>query len=505
MESISDPNGPSERSGTKSRGKNPLFVAVIGAVIAALLYPMIIMLYNFWTCPKISETVDTGTLESIWEKEYNKNLADKKSLVIDKKSELIKEYNITPYEGEAEVARLNQIKNEILADFFKAGNLEIFDYVEKVTEMSKANKEFRGVTYIYGSAGIGKSFVRDHLIKDRSIHSVLEMEEVLQIGEAYGSEVVEKTQFKLDNQEFKLPYVQKPGNFDFESMIGLSGKGNINTTIIIDDLDEFHPDTSEMILRRIDDFFDDNSHRINYLHFVVFGRPEGFASWIFSTHNEGTPPNFKSFTLRGPKYETQEDILVVAMNHYLYNENMKHKKEHLGNLLKIMKDHPFTIATTTNNLSHGNYVVQASEKFKEETAKAFEIKKWIFRSILARNSTSHNRPSRAQASGEVYERALQNVAWSYLEKIDGNGFFEVSPGEVIPVIRSSMQSSHDVFSMKDSCEIEVFQCNVQSLLEYSGLVEVEVSDKPLRKYRFQPLWVHEYLIDTRLRRSEHKK
>jgi hypothetical protein len=99
---------------------------------------------------------------------------------------------------------------------------------------------------------------------------------------------------------------------------------------------------------------------------------------------------------------------------------------------------------------------------------------------LDRANKKHARPSYIKPSNlEQYIDALEFLAVKYTI-VDNKGYFSVQPTDFIEFSSSSTKQN--------------FKVNVASLLNRSGLITLEPFNDKSMKYRFEPLWLHDYLI-----------
>jgi hypothetical protein len=136
----------------------------------------------------------------------------------------------------------------------------------------------------------------------------------------------------------------------------------------------------------------------------------------------------------------------------------------------LAREYPF-IVTTLQNLSSSNYLAEILIQDKDLSHD--KILDRLFDSLLERNHDSHRRPTERTAP---YVTNIVNVAAKYADKVESDGFFAV----------------------KFSDEIDS-KFRVRDLLDRSGFVYLNPADFKSRRYRFEPSWMHLYLV------SEHNK
>lgn len=238
---------------------------------------------------------------------------------------------------------------------------------------------------------------------------------------------------------------------------------------------------------------------------------EGFVSSMSSTHgNYAENANFSQWDIKGTGYSHNSDVKIMAANYFMYKGTMMPPPNIESQIIKEFKIHPFLFYMARNNLAHAEYVIEKITKLSSSKSYSDEeYKKELFEDILARNSATHERPSKSAKLGIIYEHLLQNIAQKYIKKVDNQGYFEVNVTDTIAVIADQDKNTIDVFGLDrkflnrgSGCKPEIYTLNVQSVLDYSGLVTMKPPSERNREYRFEPFWLHKFLVNERAKRDK---
>jgi hypothetical protein len=114
-----------------------------------------------------------------------------------------------------------------------------------------------------------------------------------------------------------------------------------------------------------------------------------------------------------------------------------------------------------------------------------ELKDFLFEELLRRANDTHGRPL---ASDGRYVCLLEEIATKYAQPsnlVGDTGFFNVSANDTVPVIENGRTVG------------EVF---VRDVLDHSGIAVLEPASYSTAQYRFDPVWVHAYLVESRNQR-----
>ena len=190
-------------------------------------------------------------------------------------------------------------------------NQSIFSHVDRLRELHRDGAAHKGITYVYGAPGVGKTFlVRNHLSGafPGEASCVVKLGNMAEIAEEAGFQVTERADvIGLDGRLSigKLPTVSEPSDFRLRRLLAASGceqNDELRSLIIIDDIDEIHPDSSRLILRSVDKLIlDPGQPKTGLLHIIVVGGSEGFAPWYRDPKRHGGIASLlNAFELGGP-------------------------------------------------------------------------------------------------------------------------------------------------------------------------------------------------------------
>jgi hypothetical protein len=254
--------------------------------------------------------------------------------------------------------------------------------------------------------------------------------------------------------------------------------------LLIDSIDEIHPDSASSLLERVDGYARQRSEedemiidptRKGFLRVFVVGRAEGFMDYYRSIQ-KGVSKE-EPVVLEPPKYEHNKDKRAVVRwaAQFLISGDIgdtvdpKSQAEALStadDALHFM--HPFSwLENSCDNLSAINDLVKISSGRKAYAQKKlprklldtseFELKEIFFQYLLARAKDSHNRPaSRSEDYVKLFEGIAANFAGN--DDVDDEEFFVVAPFDVVSIKVKVGKNSYDTSYL------------VKSVLNRSGLV-----------------------------------
>ena len=375
-----------------------------------------------------------------------------------------------------------------LMEYYKAANRELFAHLASVvTKYKNGEEEHRGATYVMGAPGIGKSFVARSLDILESQRCILRMGDIYE-WENLGFDIEERPDLAtLDvSKTFnELPAIADPLEFSIRALLMARGRGEDSRHkpfIIIDDLDEIHAESSQLVLRSIEELISGDSEN-GFLHFVVFGRPEGFAPWLRDA-SQVPLVSVSKFILHGPRYSTMGDIEFFYNNYFDFKGIGKPPKKEVQDFTELVQKLPF-LSHSLSNLALGNFVVEQSHLNPMRTEAA--LKYQLYDNLLDRNHQKNGRPARHLGD---YGLILEKIAVRYAGRVDEDGFFIVGFADNVRVTRA------------DGTPIEV---RVRDVLDRSGIAFLDPVEFTTTRYRFDPLWVHAHLIErANLRHHPHR-
>lgn len=478
--------------------KHPFIIALI-PVVAALIGYCWINYRN--TCPTIEKN-DISQLIAIEERLFSDGIKQGEGPTYIANEALYEDILNT-----VDFDLANDKRDVLLGNYFKATNNPLFSHVSMVSAHIANNVPHHGVTYLYGSAGVGKSFIKLPITKIFKQDScVINLNKAIRTGRKYGSIIEQSPQLYSEQYVLgELPRIKEPASFKLNELLIDCGcetevSGQWKKVVIFDDLDEIHPESSKLILELVNDFLikHEQYNPQGFLMVFVIGRPEAFSAWLSDSHHSYVK-NFNTFTVKGPGFEYVSDIELMAMNYFMYVRHSKPMKDSVEALKKAFQKKNYLFASSSSNLSNANYSLKRLIENPDYTDA--ELKEKLFSDYLARNSGSHNRPERREEKGETYEHLLQNIAVKYSDSLDKEGYFEVDISDNIKTLHKPTNKSIDVFGDLSNCKEKTLIFNVQQALEFSGIVNIEPVNDKIKRYRFRPFWVHRFLVEKRNNRS----
>lgn len=440
----------------------PVLIALIGGIFTLLAASIVLIPWIFEQCSYTYRPAPPPILET-------KKLYDIEKQLIPLLEEGPAQYND-------------------LRSYFKAANEALFQHLESIAREYREKEDHRGATYIAGTSGVGKSYLITQLdMLPRDATHTIKLSKLL--GEPDNClKAVPLPDLQTTDEHVvfnRLMGFAEPQAFDFHEFLVHAGakRGNFMVPfIIIDDLDEIHEDSAKLLLEQLERYVTENGNR--FLHFLVFGRPEGFWPWL--KHSDRLPPEGVTnspYVLRGPEYETTGDLEFRCNNYYQWKYKRDAPQDVTADFMRRLQTYPF-LRYTIRSLAAGNFVLNDSivcYQTKSKRRKPLEqLKSGLFSDFLDRNKESHGRPS---MNDDQYVLLLERTAAFPLENerhIDTNGFFEVY--------------SNDFVQLTDREGI-TRKVRIRDVLNRSGLALLDPSEVRRTRYRFEPFWVHMYLIE----------
>jgi hypothetical protein len=391
-----------------------------------------------------------------------------------------------------------------LLAYFQIGNPELFEHVDEIEQIYLDGQEHRGITYVWGPPGVGKSFItRDRLEQGFPGNTCL-----VKISDLFGMDS-EKLSFEVGNTadlttldgqlEFdSLPTAAQINDFELDSLLDAAEcriDGQLVPLIIFDDLDEVSKDTSKVIVRSVERLMSDvEESEEKYVHVFVFGRPEGFAPWYQDPRrNESISALLRVFSLGGPYVATTGDLGILAEDEFSFvrgQETWESMKED-GTATGIVEDYVRYIANqpilpySIRSLSIATMIMDRTSTNPDDTEA--ELKAFLFDELLRRAASTHGRPL---SSDDQYLRLLEEIAVRYSseEEVDEIGFFSVGVNDTVEV--------------KDDNGQVVGEVLARDVLDHSGIAFLEPASFSTPRYSFYPFWVHSHLVELNNQRLD---
>jgi hypothetical protein len=363
-----------------------------------------------------------------------------------------------------------------LYQYLYESNRTFIEYLDSLEYISQKTNRHTGVTYLVGETGVGKSLF-SRIIKSRFGIRFLRLPMHQLAREKYS-----------DYFDRKAELTDMAGDTTLSWLLDVKIKRQINFTdflriaefreflssdkifLVVDELDELHPDSRQLILSLIDEFAQINNtlRTFRFIHVFVLGKQELFHEYL-----KGRKLNGQRFEIYPPIYTSGHDLNVLKMDYETYfDQNIPATA--IEDVKVLFRANPFLIPTM-NNLFRSNFMISEAGVLKDWDE--VSIKNVLFERTLERIQDTHQRPG---PGNELYVRALQQVAIKYINKIDDQGNFEVSKTDTV---RFRMDEKYWAF-------------NVLELISNSGLIRIDLSNTEQNRMRFQPIWLHRYLVEN---------
>lgn len=378
---------------------------------------------------------------------------------------------------------------------FSSDNQPIFSHLHRLQEMHRDGVAHRGVSYVYGAPGVGKSFlVRNHLLGafPGEASCVVKLGDVFGGGtEQLGVQVTARPDVTSRDGQVRigsLPAVAEPGDFRLGSMLAASGceqNGVLRSLVVIDDIDEIHPDSARLILRSVDKLVLDRAQSSSgFLHVIVVGGADGFAPWYRDPKRHGGIAGFLSaFEFRGPVYSTTGDMHVLAANLLRFQMGKEGWDQFvregaaaslIEQYVRYVRRHPF-LSYSIRSLAIATMISTRASTTPDDTE--FELKEFVLDELLRRSSSVHGRPD---PGDDAYRRMLEEVATGYADRLDDDGFFVVGLDDQVPITTAGGNTA---------------ELPVREVLDRSGIAVTVPGSHSTARYRFAPIWVQSHLIE----------
>ncbi len=374
-------------------------------------------------------------------------------------------------------------------------NKSLFDHLERLRELYQDGVAHRGITYIYGAPGVGKSFiVRNHLANTlpEETRCVVNLADIFAGDtEQMGFRVTQRPDVTTLGGEMvlsTLPAIAESNNYNLGRLLSASGcerNGELASLIIVDDLDEIHTDSSRLILRSLDKLILNSSQpEPGFLHVIVVGGSEGFAPWYRDPKRHGGIAKYLSaYELKGPVYSTTGDLEVLAINifRFQFGQEKWEQKVRSGTapslvdqFIRYIRRHRF-LTYSIRSLSVATMISIRAIASPDDSE--FELKEFLLSELLRRSTSMLGRPD---PSDDQYQRILEQIASKYAYQLDDNGFFIVGVNDKISVTKDGQN---------------IGAVNVRDVLDHSGIAITIPGSYSTARYRFEPVWVQAHLIE----------
>ena len=382
-----------------------------------------------------------------------------------------------------------------LESYYATANPALVENLSEVAEKFANGERHGGVTYLRGAAGVGKSFVTGNIMAGFSA----DQQCLVEFGDLFAASVEERgfdVKLRPDLATTNGAHVfnellalSDPAEVDVDVLLGgtvCSNDGVLRPLIVLDGIDEIHDASARAILETVDDYI---LHRdqdaVPFIHFLISGRPEGFASWLSASERKLANTEIETqLDLQGGRYVTAGDLAFRAASYFEFapvaaeftDEDVA---EYTASFIDALRRHPF-LRYTTSNLAFGNFVIDQTAPGLDASEHALKTR--LFNDILQRDVDTHGRPGASSEFDGAYRRALEDIAAKYID-VDEQGRFTVSSDDTVDCFGDDGES--------------LGHLRVRDVLNRSGVAVLTDPRVTTTRYRFDPFWVHAHLIETR--------
>ncbi len=415
---------------------------------------------------------------------------------------------------------------EKLSDYYHAANPELTFRIEhaRAAFENKQPRPFRMVTLIAGDAGVGKTFMKKKVFStDYPSREVcrFDVRDLYEIWESQGKVHSKPDLFCRDTVLSSLPAMRDAnwqGLYDYLEQKKAS-------FYVIDSLDEVHPDDYVSLLEQVDRFALKSDR--DFVHVVVLGRGFAFRDYWQKTLGHFSSSSLNLFMLDPPDFRTTGDLLVSTWNYHRFAHKLRwnsdadrdfslqdfqqwakldfRREGRFQDLICTPADavDPCAEAALSRLITSCRYPQSAFENlagnsFLREIV-AHKVREGVeldersimleyFDKWLVRDTKSGNRPSPANPRHiKLYLHLLEDLAAKVMreDRVDSHGFFSLHDDETI------------------DCEFKGQPMSFQAhqILDRSGLKHLDPRAPGARRYRFEPIWLHQVLVESYNRRT----
>lgn len=429
----------------------PITVAVVGAgaaVIAAVLAPLV----SHWLTQPAPRTLPPSVEKH----------------VIDELEKISKK-------AEYQISTSPTVRDQTLEGIYVRANQNLFAHYAELDGKQRKDEKV-DLVYLMGPAGAGKST----LLKSFGTKSkcLVDLGKAFAASGALSKYSVPKSDLKVGDRVFnELPGLRDQTRFTFSDILqetGCCSSKACKELVILDALDELHPELSKFLLEIIDNALRSKTEAPLPPRILIVGRPEGFHYYL---KDRSRTPDVKPTTIQFelPKYVSKGELNVLFRDLY-------------GNQKRVVSEteqDKFTSLITSNSWLTYTVSYLAYARFLNEYVplanQEGNPKKALFDNILESNYESHRRP---QIDNAVYVGLLEEIAAKYSEYAAANdGFFVVNFEDVVSVYPD------------DQATAKLGTLPVREILNRSGIAFLDPADVRRIQYRFQPQWIHGHLIE----------
>lgn len=384
---------------------------------------------------------------------------------------------------------------------------------------SPSDQPFRELTLVAGSAGVGKTFIKQNIFsKEYPADSIckFDVKELLESWKAQDAVEDRPDLFCGDVILSRLPALKG----DQPPLLRQYLEAQSACFFVIDSLDEVHPDSYETVLTQIEQFVKESDR--SFLHVVVLGRPLSFRNYWKSKYKDPSAKDVSLFMLHPPQFRTTGDLMVSSWNYHTWKHKLRwrtsngdpevmpleaysdwvqegypesflnHQVSYHPNRNMDARVHDTVqawamkypvINSMLSNLAGNGMIREIAEDFAlhrrpfdEREIMERYLAKWLERHTKCENRPSSTKPEHL----DLYLQLVECVAIKYIQEneVDANGFFAVHEEDHIEVVH----------------EESLMRFPVLRILDRSGLKYLDPRKPGESRYRFEPIWLHRLLI-----------
>lgn len=397
---------------------------------------------------------------------------------------------------------------ERLEQYYSSANNHIISFLtDKAQNRPPALSNKIRILYLFGEAGVGKSFLVKMI---RNTDNCL-----IKLKDKFAEDQRFKQQYAVkgidDLKAFNIKHsfntllgFSQPDHFSQNKLRDLlissacmspeRIKEKIKPLVIIDDLDEIHAKSATAFLKQLEKFVNRENEKISSYSadIVVLGRGEAFVSLFNSAKRELNRQYVAVMQVRGLRFCSIKDLELVARNAISYakgNYTNPGTEEEINQFLKFVKHYPYLNYSIQNLSFTRSLSLAATNKVQLDN---YKLREYLFNRALDRNHETHGRPKYDSGNNyEIYKALLEKVAVKYINQVDKDGWFLVHNKDSVFI------------HYRNNDETKTIKVRVRNLLNRSGLVSIDPLHAASR-YRMSPFWFHIYLVDEFNKRHGHK-
>jgi hypothetical protein len=441
---------------------------------------------------------------------------------------LIKEVSVEPLRAiETRVLRQPVVpgpwSHATLPEYYWAENEELLGRFHQAKQAFDQTPvpAYRGLTLVAGAAGVGKTFLKKEVFKKDYPKSAVHKCDMRELFQMWADKGLCEPKADLASGPVALNHLLAIRDKSTPYLRDYLEANSSSRFFVIDSLDEIHPDDYVPMLQQIHEFA--TSPRRTFAHVVVFGRGVAFREYWRLPRPARQAENVKLFLLNPPSLRTTGDLTVSSWNYHSWkydlswaphggapqpmpladyrdwlktgfgregafasvtseaNSSMRHDVQRT---LVDWASRYRVVASTLDNLA-GNSLMREIIEREVLAGRPYDERRIMsayFESWLVRDTKSDGRPSKEKPEHlDLYLYLLQQVAARHLHnrQVDQHGFFPVRNSDRIVVAEDGKQLAFPVMD----------------ILDRSGLKFIDPRERGVRRYRFEPIWIHRLLVD----------